>query len=118
MEMMSSMVWAATTFSAATSDSRLIGGADTLNGGPGNETLSGEFGNDNLSGQDGNDPNLEGGDGTDTIRGGLGNDFFEWHRRQRHEFHEAGNDAIEDSGGPANLKTSNCESFFLPSASS
>ena len=72
------MPWAATTQSVVRFGNDTIdggSGTDTLNGGTGNDLLFGGADNDTLNGDAGNDT-LDGGTGNDILSGGLGNNLY------------------------------------------
>lgn len=111
--------------------SSLFGGADTIQGGPGNDTIyamaagdfvggglgddvifcgigndvaSGDAGHDNVAGESGNDL-VAGGEGDDTVTGGSGNDLLVggWYSAGAMVASETGDDQLNGGGGQDTL---------------
>ena len=79
-------------------DFGVVGGNDTIGGGPGNDLAVGQSGNDLLFGDAGNDT-LLGADGNDRIRGGDGNDQLGGGAGHDLLLGENGNDALTGGNG-------------------
>jgi len=76
----------------------VLGGNDTIGGGPGNDLAVGQAGNDLLFGDDGNDT-LLGADGNDKLRGGNGNDQLGGGAGHDLLLGESGDDALAGGDG-------------------